>query len=63
MRIFNRIGQLVFQKLNFLPTSKAEGWDGTYYSNRFLGGVYVFYRGYLCNDGVTWTFKGDVTVL
>ncbi len=63
MRIFNRIGQLVFQKLNFPADVESEGWDGTYYSKPVSPGVYMYFIEVICNDGVTWTFKGDVTVL
>lgn len=63
MRIFNRIGQLVFQKINFPADTESEGWDGTYYSKPVSPGVYMYFIEIICNNGVTFSFKGDVTVL
>ncbi|HRI20462.1 MAG TPA: PKD domain-containing protein, partial [Panacibacter sp.] len=32
MRIFNRLGQIVFEKINFAADIESEGWDGKYRS-------------------------------
>ena len=63
MRIFNRLGQSVFQKLNFAADSEAEGWDGTIYGRKLPSDVYIYYIEVMCNNGVTMTIKGDITLL
>jgi gliding motility-associated-like protein len=41
-RIFNRQGQLLFERKGFLVGGLEEGWDGTYHGQTMPVGVYVF---------------------
>ncbi|NNV55192.1 PKD domain-containing protein [Limnovirga soli] len=63
MRIFNRSGQLVFEKLHFAANNAAEGWDGTYRSKKLGADVFLFFIEIICNDGKMYTLKGDITLL
>lgn len=63
MRIFNRIGQMVFEKTNFTPESESEGWDGTFHSKNLPSDVYVYFIEAICNNGLVVKFKGDITLL
>lgn len=63
MRIFNRLGQIVFQKLNFPADVASEGWDGKYYGKAAPQDVYVYIIEIICNNGIIVTFKGDITLL
>lgn len=63
MRIFNRIGQTVFQKNNFAADTESEGWDGTYKGQKLSSDVYIYIIEIICNNGAIVSFKGDVTLL
>jgi gliding motility-associated-like protein len=63
MRIFNRLGQMVFEKTNFAPESESEGWDGRFHSKNLPSDVYVYFIEAICNNGLVVKFKGDITLL
>ena len=55
-RIFNRWGEVVFEKTNFLPGDPAYGWNGKIRGNPAPPEV-------ICEKGVPSIFKGNVAVL
>jgi hypothetical protein len=61
-RIFNRWGKVVFERNNFPPNSQDFGWDGTVDGRIADTGVYVYTAEVLCENGVPYTFKGNVTL-
>jgi gliding motility-associated-like protein len=63
MRIFTKLGQPVFQKLNFAANAENEGWDGTNYGKKLPSDVYIYYIEVMCNSGTIITLKGDITLL
>jgi len=63
MRIFNRWGELVFEKTNFNANDPGAGWDGTYKGRQLTPDVYVFIIGILCHDNKQVDLKGNVTLL
>ena len=63
MRIFNRLGQMVFEKTNFTPDVESEGWDGTFNSKKLPSDVYVYIIEVMCNNGVVVPFKGNITLI
>jgi gliding motility-associated-like protein len=63
MRIFNRLGQMVFEKTNFSPDVESEGWNGTFNSKKLPSDVYVYFIEVMCNNGVVVPFKGNVTLI
>lgn len=63
MRVFNKLGHPVFQKLNFAADVENEGWDGTYYGKKLPPDVYIYYIEIMCNTGAIITLKGDITLL
>jgi gliding motility-associated-like protein len=62
-RVFNRWGRIVFEKNNFPPNSPDFGWDGTVNGKPADPGVYVYTAEVICENGVPYTFKGNVTLL
>ncbi|MES1249324.1 MAG: gliding motility-associated C-terminal domain-containing protein, partial [Chitinophaga rupis] len=62
-RVFNRWGRIVFEKNNFPPNSPDYGWDGTVNGKPADPGVYVYTAEVICENGVPYTFKGNVTLL
>jgi gliding motility-associated-like protein len=63
MRIFNRLGQMVYEKMNFAPNVETEGWNGHIGSRKLPEDVYVYFIEIVCNNGVVISFKGDITLL
>jgi gliding motility-associated-like protein len=63
MRVFNRWGELVFEKTNFNANDPTAGWDGTYKGRQLTPDVYVYIIGILCHDNKQVDLKGNVTLL
>lgn len=62
-RIFNRWGQLVFERYNVLPNNATDGWNGTYNHKPLQSDVYVYMMEILCENGNVIPVKGNVTLL
>lgn len=62
-RVFNRWGQMVFEKYNFPPNQSSSGWDGTYNGKDMVSDVYVFSIEIICDNGEIYHHKGDVMLL
>ncbi|HWB28591.1 MAG TPA: PKD domain-containing protein [Chitinophagaceae bacterium] len=62
-RVFNRWGQIVFEKLNSGANNPADGWDGTYKGQLMPADVYVYMIEVLCSDNTVVPVKGNVTLL
>ncbi|MBS1612939.1 MAG: PKD domain-containing protein, partial [Bacteroidetes bacterium] len=56
-KIFNRIGEKVFESNNYL-----EGWDGRY-KGTIVPGVYVYTLKVVFDDGTTRDLKGTITLI
>lgn len=62
LRIFDRWGEQLFERLNFLPNAPILGWDGSFRGQPMNPGVFVWYAEVLLQDGQVVFLKGDVTV-
>lgn len=62
-RIFNRYGEVVFEKYNFPPNTPAYGWNGTIKGNIGIPAVYVYTAEVVCENGTTYSYHGNVTLL
>ncbi len=62
-RIFNRWGELVFERSNFAPNDPSFGWDGKVRGNNVKPDVYVFTAEVLCDDGSPYVYKGNVSLI
>jgi gliding motility-associated-like protein len=63
LRIFNRWGEMVFQKSNFNPNDVSAGWDGTYKGAALTPDVYVWTVDVVCDNSYVLSFKGNVTLI
>ena len=61
--MFNRWGELVFERLNFSANDAGAGWDGTYKGNPLNPDVYVYACEVVCDNNEVLVFKGDVSLL
>ena len=62
-RIFNRWGQVVFERSNFPPNSAAYAWDGTINGVAATPGVYVYTCEVMCENGTTYSYKGNTAII
>jgi gliding motility-associated-like protein len=62
-RIFNRWGELVFERANLFANDPTAGWDGTYKGKQLTPDVYVYIMVVLCFNNENIELKGNVTLL
>lgn len=63
MQVFNRWGEMVFEKKDFPFNDPAAGWDGTYKGSKLTADVYVYVVNVLCDNSEAFSLKGNVTLL
>jgi len=63
MRIFNRWGQLLFEKKDFPANTASSGWDGTSNGRPAPADVYVYIIEVVCNNAQVIALHGDVTLI
>lgn len=63
LQIFDRWGNLVFNKKSFVPNDPEIGWDGSFNGKPVTSGVFVFYAEVLFPDGTLEIKKGDITIV
>lgn len=63
LRIFDRWGELVFEKLDFPPSAADAGWDGNFKGKTAPTGIYVFTAEVQRVDGVEESLTGEVALL
>jgi gliding motility-associated-like protein len=62
-RVYNRWGEIVFEKTNFDANDAGAGWDGTYKGQKLSPDVYVYTMDVVCENYQLLSFKGDITLL
>ena len=63
MRVFNRWGEVVFERMSFSANDASAGWDGLFKGQVLPPDVYVYTCEVLCQNNELLSFKGDVTLL
>jgi gliding motility-associated-like protein len=61
--IFNRWGELLFQKENFVPNNPSFGWDGTIRGQKSPPDVFVYICNVLCENDIPYSYKGNVAII
>ena len=61
--IYNRWGQIVFQKSNFPANSPADAWDGTFNGQPAPADVYIYTIQILCDNATLIPYHGNVTLI
>lgn len=62
LKIFDRWGDLIFERENLSLNNLGDGWDGTFDGKLVNTGVFVYVIDIRFIDGIVETFSGDVTV-
>jgi gliding motility-associated-like protein len=63
MRIFNRWGEVVFEKRDFPVNDAATGWDGTFKGNKPIADVYVYQIEVFCDNNETIRLNGNIALI
>jgi gliding motility-associated-like protein len=63
LRIYNRWGEVIFEKINFNPNDPTAGWDGTFKGRKLPPDVFVYTCEVICENSIVLPFKGDVTLI
>ena len=61
--IYNRWGQVVFEKSNFAANDDASGWDGTFNGKPAPSDVYIYTVQILCDNATLIPYHGNVTLI
>ncbi|HRN79454.1 MAG TPA: PKD domain-containing protein [Ferruginibacter sp.] len=62
-KIFNRWGEIVYQRNDFMANDASAGWDGTYKGQKLTPDVFVYVIEILCDNNQLLPFKGNVTLI
>ena len=63
LHIFNRWGQVVFERANFSANDASFGWDGTFNGKKLEPDVFVYTLEVLCANNQSLVFKGNVALI
>ena len=63
LRIFNRWGEIVFEKYDMPINVAAAGWDGTWKGKKANADVYIYQLEIYCKNGELITYNGNVTLI
>jgi gliding motility-associated-like protein len=63
MRVFNRWGQMVFERRDFPANSASDGWDGTFNGRPSPVDVYVYMVEVVCDNAQVVALNGNVTLI
>ncbi len=63
MRIFNRWGEMVFQKAKLVPNDPTAGWNGRYNGALQNADVYTYIIEIVCENSEIMTYKGNITLI
>jgi gliding motility-associated-like protein len=62
-RIFNRWGEVVFERVGFQANDATAGWDGSFKGVKLPSDVYVYSIEVQCDNSMVIPIKGNVTLL
>jgi gliding motility-associated-like protein len=63
IKIFNRWGEIVFEKGVINANDASQGWDGTFRGKKLNPDVYVYTVEVLCDNDTPLIFKGNVALI
>lgn len=63
LRVFNRWGEVVFEKMNFPVNDERSGWDGTFKGKKAQADVYVYQMEFFCENGELIKLSGDIALI
>jgi gliding motility-associated-like protein len=62
-RIYDRWGELIYDRMNMPVNDRNNGWDGTYKNQALKPDVYVWILNATCTNGEPLELKGDISLI
>jgi gliding motility-associated-like protein len=62
-RIYDRWGELIFERTNLNLNDFSNGWDGTFKGSKLTPDVYVYVINAICDTGEPISWTGDIALL
>jgi gliding motility-associated-like protein len=62
-RVYNRLGELIFERSDFMINDSSQGWDGSYNGKMPANGVFAYTSEMICDLGELYLLKGNVTLI
>jgi len=62
-RVFDRWGEVVYEKSDFRANNAAAGWDGTYKGKKLNADVYIYVIEILCDNNSLLVYKGNIALI
>ena len=63
LRIFNRWGEIVFEKKDFPVNDAASGWNGTFKGKKVQADVYIYQAEVFCDNGDIIRLNGNIALI
>ena len=63
LKIFNRWGQVVYERSNVRANEAADGWDGTFKGQKLTPDVYVYTVSVICDNNQPLEFHGNIALI
>jgi gliding motility-associated-like protein len=63
LRIFNRWGEVVFEKYNFPVNDVSSGWNGSYKGRKPQSDTYIYQVEVFCDNGDTLKLSGNISLM
>lgn len=63
LRIFNRWGEVVYEKYNVPVNNASAGWDGTYKGKKPIADVYIYQAEVFCENGQLIRLNGNIALI
>lgn len=62
-RVYDRWGELIFEKTNVDANDYNNGWDGTFRGKELSPDVYVYTMDGICDTGEEFSWQGDISLI
>ncbi|MBS1600317.1 MAG: PKD domain-containing protein [Bacteroidetes bacterium] len=63
MIVYNRWGQIVFEKRDFAPNDPSVGWDGNFNGKKAPSDVYIYTIEIICDNSTLIPYHGNITLI
>lgn len=63
MKIYNRWGEMIFERNSFLANDANAGWDGTFKGVKLNADVYVYTIDIICDNNAVLQYRGNVALI
>jgi gliding motility-associated-like protein len=62
-KIFNRWGEIVYERNDFMPNDERAGWNGMYKGQKQNPDVFIYTMDIICDNSTTLTYKGNIALI